>query len=526
MNTIPNMRSAWLLLLLLMALACNKQPAGEGGAHTANKNDRSGVLVYGRGKDSVSLDPAEAQDGESSKVIDNVYETLVDFSKDPAHPGRVVPMLATSWKESADRKSWTFELRHGVKFHDGSPFNAQAAKLSFEHLLDPDASTPRPYRSNFLAIERVEAKGEYELVFHLRHPSVVLVRNLAMFCSSIVSPTALAKSGKHFASNPVGTGPFRFQRWKKGQVVVLERFKDWWGEKRGNIQTLVFRQIKDWASRREQLLSKEIDMTDDIVFQDVEDLEKAPGVEVQIRNGINVCYVSMNNTRPPFDDARVRRAAAMAVDRDRVIKMGYYGQALPARDLIPSSIQGHADVAPEHSLEQARKLLEQAGKVGTEVEFWVMNNPRPYLMQPDQVAQIIKESLIKAGFKVRIVKLDWATYLKKLSDGAHQLAIIGWSTDNADPDNFYSPLLSKAAIGGTNYSRFADADFDALLQESKRASDWDQRGRLFAQMQDILRRECPSIPLVYTKIGSAYLNRVRGYVRHPIKIYLGDTSVD
>lgn len=526
-------RSLSILLIpsfLLCAIACDKGGPGAGGdakgKSEAPASRRAGVLVYGRGKDSVTLDPAEAQDGESSKVIDNLYETLVDFSKDPENPGRVVPLLATSWKESADRHSWTFQLRKGVKFHDGTTFDAKAAKLSFDHLLDPDAPTARPYRSNFLNIKSVEAKGEHELVFHLEQPSVVLVRNLAMFCSSIISPTALAKSGKHFSSQPVGTGPFRFGRWKKGQVVVLDRFEDWWGPKRGNIKTIVFSQIKDWASRREQLISGEIDMTDDIVFQDVESLRNAEHCEVQIRDGINVCYLSLNNTKAPFDDPRVRRAAAMAVDRDRIIKLGYHGQAVQARDLIPANIQGHAEVAPEHSIEQARKLLEQAGKTGIEVEFWVMNNPRPYLMQPDQVAQIIKESLQKAGFRVRIVKLDWATYLKRLGDGAHQLAIIGWSTDNADPDNFYSPLLSQAAIGGTNYSRFADDDFNAALQASKHAANWDERGRLFGRMQEILRRECPSVPLVYTRIGSAYLDRVTGFVRHPIKIYLGDTSVD
>ncbi|MEZ5989649.1 MAG: ABC transporter substrate-binding protein [Planctomycetota bacterium] len=511
--------------LLLGLPACGGDDAdGDGGAGGAGKTPPGVVLEDGRGKDSIKLDPAQASDGESSKVIDNVYETLVDFSWDPATPTAIVPRLATSWKESEDRRSWTFELRPGVVFHDGTPFDSAAVVATFEHLLAKDAGE-RPYRGNFLDVEAVEASGPGRVVFRLKEPSAVLLRNLAMFCASIVSPKALKKHGEALASHPVGTGPFKLLRWQKDQVVVLQRFERWWGKERGNLDVVVFKQIKDWASRREQLKSGEIQMTDDLVFQDVDELRATPGVEVQITDGMNVCYLTMNREKAPFDDARTRKAVAMAIDRDRIVELGYYGQAVPARDMLPPNIPFHTGtVAPAHDPQAAEDLFVASGARGLEVELCVMNNPRPYLMQPDLVGQIIKDSLAKAGLEVRIVKLDWATYLARLQRGEYQMAIIGWSTDNGDPDNFYTPLLSSGSIDGTNYSRFSDTNFDVLLAEARQVTDEARRGELFARMQAILAEDCPTVPLVHTRIGSAFRDDVTGFIRHPIKIRLERTS--
>ncbi len=510
---------ALCLLSLVLPFSCGKEAGGETKAES-----RRAVLVYGRGKDSITLDPAAASDGESTKVLDNVFETLVDFSEDPKEPSRILPLLATDWKEAPDRLSWVFHLRRGVRFHDGSRLDARAVKISLDRLIfgKPHPPAQAPYRGNFSEVAGIEVVDDFTVRIRLKRPSVVLIPNLAMFCASIVSPKALEERGKAFAVSPVGTGPFAFRSWKQDVKVVLERFDGWWGSPAPALDHIVFTQIKDWPSRMERLRSGEIQMTDDVVFQDIPLLRKSKGVEVQVRPGLNVCYLTLNNERPPFDKPLVRRAVAMAIDRSRILERGYYGYGEPARDLLPPGVPFYAgDVAPPFDPREARRLLEKAGvAAGTSVRLFVMNNPRPYLMEPDRVAEIIRDSLKTVGLEVSIRKYDWSSYLQKLQLGEHQMALIGWTTDNGDPDNFYGSLLSKALIGGTNYSRMADPPFEKLLQLSKGESDRGKREALFRGMQDILRERCPLVPLVYTPIASAYRSEVEGFLRHPIKIRL------
>jgi peptide/nickel transport system substrate-binding protein len=501
----------------LLPLSC--QPS-----NASTKGAAKDVLIYGRGKDSISLDPAAASDGESTKVMDNVYETLVDFSEDPQHPADLIPCLATSWEEGEDRLQWTFHLREGVQFHDGTPFDAEAAKFTLERLIFGGEWGPQtaPYRGNFVDVKSLEALDSKTLIIHLKRPTVVLLRNLAMFCASIVSPSAVKAQGRRFGNKPVGTGPYRMRSWKKDVRVTLTRNEDWWGDLKPKLKTIVFLQVRDWPSRRVQLEAGEIHMVDDVVFQDIENLKKAKGVEVQVRDGMNVCYITLNNEKPPFDNPKVRKAVAMAIDRSRIVDRGYFGFAKPARDLIPPSIPSHADdVAPKLNLDESKSLLASSGvKTGTVIELRVMNNPRPYLMEPDKVAEILRDQLSKIGLVVRIKKLDWAAYLKGLQQGEHQMALIGWTTDNGDPDNFYGPLLSGDLVGGTNYSRMQNPNFDALLRKARGISNPAARQRAYSGVQEILRGQCPLIPLVYTKIASAYRSDVQGFVRHPIKIRL------
>ena len=518
------MRTILLVFAAIAALlpfSCKPSNASTGGR-------TRDVLIYGRGKDSISLDPAAASDGESTKVMDNVFETLVDFSEDPQHPADLIPCLATSWEEGKDRLHWTFHLREGVKFHDGTPFDAQAAKFTLERLIFGGEWGPQtaPYRGNFVDVGSLKALDSKTLVIYLKRPSVVLLRNLAMFCASIVSPTAVKTEGRRFGNKPVGTGPYRLRSWKKDVRVTLTRNEDWWGSFKPKLKTIVFLQVRDWPSRRVQLEAGEIQMVDNVVFQDIENLKKAKGVEVQVRDGMNVCYLTLNNEKPPFDNPKVRKAVAMAIDRGRIVDRGYFGFAKPAHDLIPPTIPAHAeDVAPKKDLDQAKALLAAVGiKPGTVVELRVMNNPRPYLMEPDKVAEILRDQLAEIGLVVHIKKLDWAAYLKGLQQGEHQMALIGWTTDNGDPDNFYGPLLSGDLVGGTNYSRMRNPKFDALLREARGISDPPARQEAYAHIQGILRSQCPLVPLVYTKIASAYRSDVQGFVRHPIKIRLARVS--
>ncbi len=492
--------------------------------HLGGKNHAA--LLFGRAKDSVTLDPAEASDGESSKVIDQMFEGLVSFSSNKKEPARIIPCLAVDWEQSADRRSWTFELRTGVRFHDGTPFDAEAVRFTFNRLLrsdHPQSPLTVPYRSNFQVIESIEVLGPHKVRFFLSEPSVVFLPNLAMFCASIVSPTAVRKMGRRFSLAPVGTGPFRFVKWKKDVRIHLTRNKAWWGDSTpGGIQNLVFVQIADGSSRLAQLRAGEIQMADNLQLEDVPILEKDKGLLLKKNEGMNVCYVAMNNQKAPFTDPRVRRAFSMAVDRSRIITRAYSGFGLPAKDLLPPFVPGHqGQVAPGMDLIKAKALLKEAGfDPKAKLELWVMNNPRPYLPRPKRVAEILRDCFAKIGVKVTIKAYDWASYIQKLQGGEHQMALVGWTSDNGDPDNFFTPILGKESIGGTNFIRMRHAGFEHLLQSQREEAVPFRRHKLIAKMESLLGRECPLIPLAFSPGMFGVRKEVLGFVAHPLRYLL------
>ncbi|GEM_PF-280520 len=533
------------ILVLLLVPACFESKAAEKGktgklgtksstevqttvpsARAFKSSKNHSVLLFGRAKDSVTLDPAESSDGESSKVIDQIFEGLVAFSPNKKEPSRILPCLAVDWEQSADRRSWTFDLRRGVRFHDGTPFDAEAVRFSFNRILKsdhPQAPLTVPYRSNFQSIESIEVLGPYRVRFFLSEPSVVFLPNLAMFCASIVSPTAVRKAGRRFARSPVGTGPFRFVKWKKDVRIHLTRNKDWWGERtQGGIQNLVFVQIADGNSRLAQLRAGEIQMADNLQLEEVPLIQKDKSLVLEKNEGMNVCYVAMNNMRAPFTDPRIRRAFSMAVDRSRIINRAYSGMGLPARDLLPPLVPGHqGQVAPAKDLEHAKALLKEAGfDPKAKLELWVMNNPRPYLPRPQRVAEILRDSFAKIGARVRIKAFDWASYIQKLQSGDHQMALVGWTSDNGDPDNFLTPILGKKSIGGTNFIRMRHAGFEHLLRLQREEAVPFRRQKQIAQIEALLGRECPLIPLAFAPGMVGVRKEVLGFVAHPLRYLL------
>ncbi len=489
------------------------------------KTDR-GVLVFGRAKDSLTLDPAAASDGESAKVIDQIFEGLVRFSDDPARPSTLLPSLATDWECTADRLAWTFRLRKGVRFHDGSLFDAEAVKFSFERILDPghpQAPPLCPYRSTFARIQEIRVLGPHRIRFFLREPSVVFLRDLAMFSASIVSPKAVREEGKAFGRNPVGTGPFRFVSWKQDVAIRLTRFDGWWGEPPAQgVRDLVFAQVADPRMRLSRLRSGEIQIGDNLGLQDLESLRGDARVRLVQTKGMNVCYLAMNNERPPFTDIRVRQAVARALDRSKILARGFQGFGEAAYDLLPSTVPGHSEKAwPGLDRDRARALLEEAGVDPKKpVRLTVMNNPRPYLGDPERVAELCRDELAKVGLVVKIEKLDWAGFIQKLQQGEHEMALVGWSSDNGDPDNFYGPILSKEAIGATNFVRMRHARFEALLQEAREEAEFDKRSEILKRIQAILARECPCVPLAHAPVTVALAPEVEGFSLHPIRLDL------
>jgi peptide/nickel transport system substrate-binding protein len=484
------------------------------------KSDTGSALIYARGTDSTTLDPAEVQWGEDAKVVTNLYENLVTFDGDST---AIVPRLATSWETSADGKTWTFELREGVTFHDGTPFNADAVAFTFARLTDenhPHRPKKVPYGEVFTFIGKVEAL-EGKAVFTLKNPNSTFLQILALFGAGIVSPTAVKEHGGDFGINPSGTGPYRLENWRQKEKLVLERNDNYWGEKPA-IERVIFLPVQNAQTAIEKLKNGEVHIVDNIALGDVEVVENTEGLRVERETSLNVAYLGFNLKKAPYDDIHFRRAVALAIDRDELNDLVYYGQAEPARNIVPPAIwRDTGNLAPyESNLEKAKAELAKVELPdGFVAEIWHMTFPRPYMPEAHRVAEYIQNRLAKIGLDLKIQPFEKAAYTEKLKDHEHPMYLLGWSADYADPDNFFHPLLHGDSGDDLNNSFFNNAEFNDAVSKAQIETDPKMRGALYRRAAGIYRSMIPTLPLVHVKQVIACSDRIN-YNRHPIEVRL------
>lgn len=489
------MRRALLCLMCLPALTAERT-----------------VLRYARGSDAVRLDPARISDGESGKVTEQLFDPLVRFKSGSFE---IEPALAESWVQKGT--TWTFHLRPGVTFHDGSPFTAATAAASLERLKDPGC----PYATSFTMMKSVEAPDERTLVIRLDRPYAPFLRNLAMFCASITGPSA--KDADAFARHPVGTGPFRFVSWSPNEKIVLEANAEYWDGRPG-VDAVVFLPVPDNAKRLKLLESGGADLIDGISLHEADAIGKNPALKLHtLRPGANLAYLAFNTRKKPYDDPRVRRALAMAIDREGIVKHLFSGRAALAQSVIPQGFLGHHEAyatLPNHAVADARKLLAEAGfPDGFETTLWAMPNPRPYLPEPKRIAQAVQSNLAEIGVKAKIVSQDWGAYVEALESGKHDLCFMGWTTDNGDPDNFAYVLLDKDnAVEGSalNVSFYRSEEVHQLLLRAQGTADEAERDRIYRELMDRVAADCPLLPLATTDALAATRKGVEGFQLHPV----------
>src|SRR6056297_368406 len=297
---------------------------------SADEGTYGGTIVYGRGNDSVSLDPINTTDGESFKVTQQIYDTLLMYKPGTTEP---VACLAKDWEVTEDGKKWIFYLRDNINFHDGTPFNAEAVKFNFDrwrfednqyHVGGTFASYPYVFGGFPGIIKEINVVNDYVVEFVLKDPQAPFLANMAMVSFAIASPEALKKWGEDYFKHPVGTGPFKFVEWKKGDQIVIEANENYWGE-RPYLDKIVFRSIPDNGARYMELQAGTIDMMDGINPEDVESIEENPDLNITLRPSMNVGYLAMNFSREPFDNVKVREALSHAINKEAIIGAFYSG---------------------------------------------------------------------------------------------------------------------------------------------------------------------------------------------------------
>ncbi|MFP3324467.1 ABC transporter substrate-binding protein [Planococcus sp. SIMBA_160] len=502
----------------------------EGEAGTATEGDKSGgTLVYGRGADSVSLDPINVTDGESIRVTHNIYETLLEYD----HNLELQPKLATDYNSSEDGLTWTFQLREGVKFHDGTDFNADAVVFNFERWMDPE----NPYHEGdfpyypFLyggfkgdenhLIESVTATGEHELEIVLKRKTAPFLSYLAISMFGIASPAAIEQYGAGIGENPVGTGPFKFDEWNRNNTITLSKNEEYWMDGKPYLDQVIYQVIPENSARLNALQTGEIDIVDGMNTSDTTIVEDTEGIELLKRPSFNIGYMAFNMEKEPFDDPLVRQAINMAIDKEEIVEAFYNGLADPATSPLPPSLWSHDESLEkyDYNVEEAKKLLAEAGyEDGFTTELHTMSNPRPYLPEPMKIAEAIQSDLAEIGITADIVSSEWATYLEDTKNGKHSMAMYGWTGVMADPDNFLYPNLSKtnAEVPAQNIAFYKSDEFTSLITEARETIDQDKRTELYQQAQQLFQEDSPWVMLAYMTPPLAQSDYVEDYNPHPM----------
>lgn len=477
------------------------------------------VLVFGRGADSVSLDPGIVTEGESFKVTQNLFETLLNFGEQNTtiHPG-----LAKEWVVSDDGLTYTFTLQEGVKFHDGTDFNADAVIKNVNRWKGGTEDDFYYFNSMFKAegadiITDVKADGDYTVIFTLSRPQAPFLKNLAMSPFGIASPTAFEAAGDKFGDNPVGTGPFKFTDWKRNYSITIEKNPDYWQQGLPKLDKVIFRSIPDNSARLNALTAGDIDLADGINPSDGKSVEGNSALQLIERPSMNIGYLGLTSTRAPFDNKLVRQAVNYAINKQAIVDAFFEGRAQVAANPMPPSISGYnEEIEPyPYDPEKAKSLLAEAGYDGKEIELWAMPVPRPYMPDGAKVAEVIQKNLEDVGMKSKIVSFEWATYLDKAKNGEADAFMLGWTGDNGDADNFIYTLLDKDNIGSNNYSYYSNDEVHDLLIKAQSETDENVRIDLYKKAQEIIHEDAPWVPLAHSTPLLAAKAGVKGFLPHP-----------
>jgi peptide/nickel transport system substrate-binding protein len=515
----------------VLAAALSACGGSSAGGASANANGGATTLVMARVKDAVVLDPAHATDGLSLNTASEVMQNLVQFK-----PGTfdVVGDVATSWTRSADGKTWTFELNPGLVFADGTPLDANAVKFNFDRW----RLTSNPAHGNFTysyyaddfggfpgAIADVQAPSRTRVVIKLARPLGPFLRDIAEQSFGLGSPAAIARDPKAFEITPVGSGPYQVAEWVRDDHITLSANPKWRGAKPA-YGTVVIRDIPDQATSVLSIQKGDIDMLTDPRPDDAKTLAKQPGISVLEQPSNNVSYVAMDVEKKPFGDLRVRRAVAYAIDVATMAKSLYSSGATVAHNWTPPGMLGEAPSvrAYPHDVAKARALLAEAGfPRGFSTTLMYSTAPRPYLPEPQRVAETIQANLAQAGIQVTLQPYEWGVFLDNIKHGRHEMCLIGWTGDNGDPDNFFYPLLDQdsAHTDGTaqNYSFWRDPKFHALMLAGQAAVDDAKRKTIYQRANAMVHDQAPAISLVHTTVPIVLKSSLKGFVPSPNTTY-------
>ncbi|WMS43578.1 ABC transporter substrate-binding protein [Acuticoccus sp. MNP-M23] len=503
-------------VVLAIATVAGAMFAGPASAQTP-----PGVLVVGQIAEPKSLDPHAVTAVNDFRILVNLYDGLVRFKDGTLE---VEPALSESYDVSDDGLTYTFQLRDGITFHDGTPFNAEAVVFNFERMLNEDHpfhdTGPFPLSFFFSAVDKVEAVDDATVRFTLKEPYAPFLSNLAYPTGLIVSPAAVEAGGADFGRNPAGTGAFKFADWTPNQRVVLEKNADYW-DGAPPLEAVVFRPITDANTRLAEMLSGGIDVMVETPPDAVAQFRDDAAFTVYEQAGPHLWFLILNTKEGPFADKRIRQAANYAINKGALTKDILQGTAeVAAGPTPPAFAWAHDDTLEPYPYdpEKAKALLAEAGYDGTPVTFYVTEGGSG-MLDPVAMGTAIQADLEAVGMKTEIETYEWNTYLGLVNpglEGKADMAEMAWMTN--DPDTLPFLTLRSEALpseGGFNSGYYSNPEVDTLLEEARRATDQDERATLYKKMQEIVADDAPWVFVANWKQNAVTNDRVEGFKLQP-----------
>ncbi len=479
------------------------------------------VLVVGQIAEPKSLDPHAVTAVNDFRILMNVYDGLVRYTDGTLE---VEPGLAESWTISDDGLVYTFKLRDGVTFHDGTPLNAEAVKFNFDRMLDENHpyhdTGPFPLSFFFSAIESVAALDDSTVEFTLNAPYAPFLSNLAYPTGLIVSPEAVKAHGKDFGRNPAGTGAFQFAEWESNAKVVVTRNPDYW-DGVAPLEAVVYRPITDANTRVAEMLSGGIDLMVEVPPDNVAGFDEDAAFELHEQAGPHVWFLILNAKEGPFADKRVRQAVNYAIDKKALVENVLQGTAEVAAGPTPPAFAWAYNESLQpypYDPDRAKELLAEAGFEGAELTFYVTEGGSG-MLDPVPMGAAIQADLAKVGLDVEIETYEWNTFLGLVNpglEGKADMAEMAWMTN--DPDTLpYLALRTEAwpEQGGFNSGYYSNPEVDALLEQARASTDQAERARLYKEMQEIVQDDAPWVFIANWKQNAVASTAVQDFKLQP-----------
>jgi len=451
-----------------------------------------------------SLDPAKTGNVQADQVMWLLYDRLTQLSADGS---KMEPALAERWEQSADGLTYTFTLRRNAVFHDGTPLDADAVKISYERQFLPtspfySATPPNAYErvlQGLIKDVRVVDSGTVAITLHYQRPHQLALVN-------IVSPQALKRFGGHLTRTPVGTGPFRLERWQPDRIILTPFADSWRG--RPHVSHATFIIVPDSQAAMERLENGEFDLVRDVPAHRLERLAANPSIRLVKTGGLNLRFLGMQVERAALKDRRVREAVVHAIDLERLATHSGRGALLPARGPLPPNSLGYDPQLrqPVYDPGRARTLLQQAGApagltlrllYNASLEHW------------SEAVQAIRADLRKVGIGVDLIGvMDWKAFHEERAKGLHDLHLYQWTVSTPDPERFLLPLYQSKSPD--NFGGYSNGKVDDLLSQARQPMDDARRVRLYREVARLIVADVPAVFLFHSITFTAHSARVSG----------------
>ncbi|WP_051962932.1 glutathione ABC transporter substrate-binding protein [Mesoaciditoga lauensis] len=512
------MRKSILVLFLIVAVFSAIFAAGSYG----------GVFNYLTGADAKTLFPANATDNPSYTVSRHIFDGLVEFTTDM----KIVPALAKSWDISKDGTVYTFHLRKGIKFQDGTPFNAQAVKTFFDYVLTHKlrrTSLYKPY------IKSVDVVDEYTVAFHLNFPFGGFLHTLAHGAGLIVDPAMIKKYGDNpgeLGRHPVGTGPFELVEWKEGEIIKLKANPNYW-KGRPYLDGINFKVIPNDMTRLIQVETGGADLTVRVPPIMVKKLKNDKRVNIMVKPSLRVIYLGFNLKKKPFDDVRVRQALNYAINKKELCSVIMQGLATPSDSPLSPLTWGYSSTGGyPYNPEKAKELLKEAGYDANHPLKFELVTPRGRYLNDYETSVAIQAMLKKVNVDVSVRAMEWGSYISYLfsnpkpSDAKYQVFLLGWAPSTGDADWVLRPLFSSTEWPpyGDNNTYYSNPEVDKLIVAGMKESNPEKRKEDYAKAQKLIVQDAPWVFLYNLQQAVATRKDVHGVEILPVEIVLAKNA--